>query len=66
MPGKEQPQSRDDLIRDLTQRAVNLWGQERTLALRERIERTADQMLTVSKNLPHFEKVPTLTWQNRP
>ena len=66
MPEKGQPQSRDEVIRDLTQKAVSLWGQEQTQALRERIERTADQMLTVSKNLPHFEEVPTLTWQNRP
>ncbi len=59
MPGKGQPESRDEIIHDLTQKAVSLWGQKRALALRERIQQVADQMLTVSNNLPHFEAIPT-------
>ena len=66
MSSKVQPQSREALISDLTQRAVSLFGQERAGTLRQMIEETADHMLAISSNLPQFEEVPTLTWHNHP
>ena len=66
MSGTGQPESRDEIIHGLTQKAVSLWGQERALALRERIEMVADQMLTLSNNLPHFEAVSVPYPENRP
>ena len=66
MSGTGQPESRDEIIHGLTQKAVSLWGQKRALALRERIEKVADQMLTLSNNLPHFEAVSVPYPENRP
>ena len=66
MPGKETAQFKDQLIRDLTQRAISLFGEERARALGKMIEETAEHSLAITKKLPHFEEVPTLTWHNHP
>jgi len=66
MTKKEEYLIREALVHDLTQKAIRLWGEKRALAMTERIEKTADQLFAISKNPPHFEEVPTLTWQNKP
>lgn len=66
LASKGQPRSRDEVVHDLSVKSVSLWGHKRTQALRRGIEKTADQMLSVAENLPHFEEVPTLTWHDRP
>lgn len=63
---QDQPQSRENLIDDLTKRAISLFGQERTQSLQQMIEETADHILNISRNLPGVEEVPTITWHNHP
>ena len=60
------PQSREELVQELTSKAASLWGQERAKALQEIISEHADHLIALSKTLPYFEEVPTLTWQNHP
>ena len=60
------PQPREELVQELTSKAASLWGQERAKALQEIISEHADHLIALSKTLPYFEEVPTLTWQNHP
>jgi len=66
MPQPRLPQSKEELVQELTSKAVSLWGQERARALQEIISEHADHLIALSKTLPYFEEVPTLTWQNHP
>ncbi len=66
MPDLTLPESRDELVAELTARASKLWGRERADALRDMIEEHADHLLALSQSLPPSEEAPVMTWQSHP
>ena len=58
MPGMRPDASQEDILRELTEEARALWGQERAEALGTSMEQTAGQLEDVSGTLPHREVEP--------
>ena len=50
--------SREDIARDLVERASALWGPERAEAIRGVLERTAWQLSDIARNPPDPEMEP--------
>ena len=50
--------SKKDIIASLKQRACELWGEERTLAIESTIEQTADHIWRVSQDPPADDEEP--------
>ena len=60
------PASRQVLLQELTQAAVNLWGEERAAALSEILEEHAQRLFDLSSVMPPRGETPTMGWQNHP
>ena len=60
------PPSKRELVQELTAKAASLWGEERAKEIQDIISEHSDHLLALSKALPFFEEVPTLTWHNHP
>ena len=66
MDEEKLPQSKEEILRDLFNRAASLWGKKHAQQLHPIMEEMAEKMLSISANLPLAEDVPTLTWHNHP
>ena len=51
-------QSRDDLLRELTDKAKALWGDARAAELSRTLETTASQLIEVRQHLPERDVEP--------
>ena len=60
------PPSKEALLQELTQAAVNLWGEERAATLSAILEEHAQRLLDLSSAMPPREETPTMGWQNHP
>ena len=58
MPGMRPDASHEDIVRELTEEARTLWGQERAEALGASLEQTAQQLGDVGRTLPPREVEP--------
>ena len=50
--------SREEIERSLSERAVELWGRRRAVAMRPLLERTADHIWKISQDPPPPEEEP--------
>jgi len=48
----------EEILRELTEQAVALWGEERAGAISASVEVTAQRLWDVSRNLPHRDVEP--------
>ncbi len=48
----------EEVLRELTEQAKALWGEERTRAVSTSVEATARRLWEVSRTLPHREVEP--------
>jgi hypothetical protein len=48
----------EEILRELTEQAKALWGEERAWAISASVEATARQLWDVSRNLPHRDVEP--------
>ena len=60
------PPSKQLLLQELTQAAVNLWGQERADTLSEILDEHAQRLIDLSAAIPPSAEAPTMGWQNHP
>ena len=58
--------SKQLLIEDLTQAAVNLWGLKRANDISDILEEHAQQLIELSNVMPPSNVTPTMGWQNHP
>ena len=66
MPGSTNFAYRQQLIEEMTTKAIQLWGEQRALKLQEIIPELVDNLIVISANMPPSYELPTLTWQNHP
>lgn len=50
--------SREHIIQELTERARDLWGEERAKSMAASLEQTAGQLWDISRHLPHCDTEP--------
>jgi hypothetical protein len=48
----------EEILRELTEQAKALWGEERTRAISASVEATARRLWDVGRNLPHRDVEP--------
>tara|TARA_B100000315_G_scaffold120444_1_gene110343 strand:+ start:1640 stop:1828 length:189 start_codon:yes stop_codon:yes gene_type:complete len=48
----------DEILRELTELAIALWGEARTKAINTSVEATARRLWDISRNLPHRDVEP--------
>ena len=48
----------EEVLRDLTEQAKALWGEDRARALSAQAEATAQRLWDISRNLPHRDVEP--------
>ena len=51
-------QTRDELLRELTEKAKTLWGDARAAELSRTLETTASQLIEVRQDLPNRDLEP--------
>lgn len=58
MTSRKRDISPEVILRELTERARSLWGEERAAALQASLEQTARNLQEIGQNLPRYEIEP--------
>ena len=58
MTSKRHDDNREQIIHDLSSRAVSLWGEQRAVDLKPSIEQMADWLMQIAQDLPGQQEEP--------